>query len=61
MVARYKTAPARKHGAYSESILLPGEDPAAFKQMHADLIAELIPVGPLEDDIVLTIARHVWR
>jgi hypothetical protein len=61
MVTRYKPAPARKHGAYSESILLPGEDPAAFKRLHSDLIAEFAPIGALEDDIVLTIAQHVWR
>jgi hypothetical protein len=41
--------------------LLPGEDPAAFEKLHKGLIAELTPNGPLEEDIVSTIARLVWR
>lgn len=53
--------PALKHGAYSQSILLPGEDRAAFEQLHADLNVEFTPIGRLEEDIVLTIAQHVWR
>jgi hypothetical protein len=61
MDKRYPLHPALKHGAYSQSILLPGEDPAAFEQLHADLIAEFAPIGRLEEDIVLTIAQHVWR
>jgi hypothetical protein len=50
-----------KHAAYSTTALLPGEDPAAFKKLHQGLIAELIPNGPLEEDIVGTIAQLVWR
>jgi hypothetical protein len=53
--------PALKHGAFSGSALLPGEDPKAFKNLHDDLIAELLPVGPMEDDIVAKIARLIWR
>jgi hypothetical protein len=40
---------------------LPGEDPAAFKKLHANLIKELKPVGPLEEDIVTSVARLLWR
>jgi hypothetical protein len=29
--------------------------------LHRDLIAELAPTGPLEEDIVSTIARLLWR
>jgi len=61
MVKQSPVHPALKHGAYSQSILLPGEDPDAFEQLHADLIAEFAPIGRLEEDIVLTIAQHVWR
>ena len=61
MVKQSPVHPALKHGAYSQSILLPGEDLAAFEQLHADLIAEFAPIGRLEEDIVLTIAQHVWR
>jgi hypothetical protein len=41
--------------------ILPGEDPAAFKQLHRDLIAELVPNGALENSIVERIAELVWR
>ena len=52
---------ALKHGAFSATAILPGEDPAAFKEKHQKLIAELTPDGALEDDIVWTLARLVWR
>jgi hypothetical protein len=48
-------------GAFSATAILPGEDPTAFKELHQNIIAELAPVGALEDDIVWTIARLVWR
>jgi hypothetical protein len=32
-----------------------------FKELHQKVIAELSPVGPLEDDIVATITRLLWR
>jgi hypothetical protein len=56
-----KFHPALKHGAFSATAVLPGEDPAAFKELHQKLIAELAPIGALEDDIVATIARLLWR
>jgi hypothetical protein len=52
---------AFRHGAFSATAILPGEDPTAFKELHQNIIAELAPVGALEDDIVLTITRLVWR
>ena len=62
MVTRIKkNAPALKHGSYSATALLPGEDPAALKKLHDALIAEFSPVGALEEDIVASIARLVWR
>ena len=53
--------PALKHGAYSATAVLPGENRAEFEKLHRDLIAELTPSGALEDDIVMNIARLVWR
>jgi hypothetical protein len=53
--------PAVKHGAYSATAVLPGESRAEFEKLHRDLIAECAPSGVLEDDIVMTIARLVWR
>jgi hypothetical protein len=56
-----KVHPALKHAAYSATTLLPGEDPLAFKKLHRSLVAELMPVGPLEEDIVSQIAHLLWR
>jgi len=53
--------PALKHAGYSGTALLPGEDPAAFRKLHRDLFAELRPVGPLEEDIVGSVVRWIWR
>ena len=53
--------PALKHGAYSATAVLPGESRAAFEKLHRGLIAEFIPSGVLEDDIVMDMARLVWR
>ena len=61
VMSRKESHPALKHGAYSAMALLPGENPAEFKKLHERLIAELVPQGALEEDIVATIARLVWR
>ena len=53
--------PALKHGAYSATAVLPGESRAEFEKLHRDLMAEFTPSGALEDDIVMNIARLVWR
>lgn len=59
---RHKKQPgAFKHGGYSALGLLPGESPAEFEQLHKDLAEELAPRGPLEEDIVSTLARLLWR
>jgi hypothetical protein len=52
---------ALKHGGFAGTTILPGENKAAFNKLHDDLCAELGPNGPLEVDIVMTIARLVWR
>jgi len=56
-----KIHPALKHGGYAATAILPGENRADFEKLHQSLIAELAPVGALEDDIVATVARFVWR
>jgi hypothetical protein len=56
-----KLHPALKHGAYCATGILPGEDRAAFLELHRGLTAELDPDGPLEEEIVTTIARLTWR
>jgi hypothetical protein len=52
---------ALKHGGYSALGLLPGESPAEFEQLHKRVTEELAPSGPLEEDIVSTLARLLWR
>src|SRR4029077_18987968 len=52
---------ALKHGAYSTIGLLPGESPALFKKHQKVVLDEFRPNGPVELDIVLTIARLLWR
>jgi hypothetical protein len=54
-----KNHPALKHGGYAATAILPVENRADFEKLHQSLIAELAPVGALEDDIVATIARMV--
>ena len=56
-----KPQAAFKHGAYSATAVLPGEDEDAFRELHQKIIAELAPVGALEEDLVGTIARVLWR
>jgi hypothetical protein len=56
-----KIHPALKHGGYAATALLPGEDFAEFEELHDRLIADFVPTGPLEEDIVATIARLMWR
>jgi hypothetical protein len=58
MSVRFKNA--FKHGAYSATAVLP-EDEDAFRELHQKIIAELVPVGALEEDLVGTIARLLWR
>jgi hypothetical protein len=50
-----KQGKALKHGVYSTLGLLPGESPGK------DVIGEFRPNGPVEHDIVMTIARAVAK
>ena len=61
MHSRDRTPPALKHGAYSATAILPGESQAEFEKLHRDTIAEWTPSGVLENDIVMTITRLLWR
>jgi hypothetical protein len=56
-----KVHPALKHGFYAATAILPGENRAAFEELHRSVIADLTPDGPLEEDAVETIARLLWR
>ena len=61
MVDRVKKPSALKHGAYSTTAVLPGEDRAAYERLHRELAAELRPNGTFEDSVVADLARLIWR
>jgi hypothetical protein len=62
MVPKSQSLPrALKHAAYSATTLLPGENFAEFEGLHRRLVKEFEPDGPLEEDIVFSIARYSWR
>jgi hypothetical protein len=50
-----------KFGAETEFVILPGENPLEFEMLHGQVAEELSPDGPLEEDLVLTIAKCLWR
>ncbi len=52
---------ALTHGAFTEAVLLPSEDPKEFETLHAALVVEWNPEGPTEEDKVLSIAIGRWR
>ena len=56
-----KMHPALKHGGFAQTTVLEGEDPKEFEKLHRDLIAEFAPKGALEDHIIATMARLLWR
>jgi len=56
-----KLHPALKHAGYSATGILPGESAAEFEKVHRGVIKDLAPNGVIEDDIVATMARLLWR
>ena len=58
---RSKRPNAHKHGVFSATAILPGENEQEFEDLHAALIDEWKPDGATEEDAVLSIAKAVWR
>ena len=50
-----------KYGLYAETLILPGEDPAAFEALLDRLDAEHQPATPTEETFVSQIAMAIWR
>src|SRR6266567_4459800 len=50
-----------KYGLYAETLILPGEDPAAFEALLDRLDAEHQPATPTEQAFVSQIAMATWR
>ena len=52
---------ALKHGVFSNVGVLPGENGAEFQVLHQELKVEFKPSGPFEEDLVLDLAKCLWR
>ena len=52
---------ALKHAGYSATSILPGESAADFEKLHQALISEFNTTGALENEIVASLAHHLWR
>src|SRR5260221_12332599 len=50
-----------KYGLYAETLILPGEDPAAFETLLDRLDAEHQPATPTEEAFVSQIVMAAWR
>ena len=52
---------ALKHGAFSEVLILPGEDPEAFEKLKQRLFAEYNVSGCSEESTMTSIAKTMWQ
>jgi hypothetical protein len=52
---------ALKHGAFSEILILPGEDPQDYEKLKARLFAEYKVSGCSEEEIMTSIAIAFWQ
>jgi len=52
---------ALRHGVWSNTAVLPGEDPRQFERLYRGLVDEWCPSGPAEQDAVFTLAKCMWR
>jgi len=58
---KWRLPNAYKHGIFSRTTIVPGEDPEEFQTLYSDLIREWAPAGATEEDAVLSIAKAIWR
>jgi hypothetical protein len=56
-----KRADKVKYRPDTEFAILPGEDPREFESLFGQLASEHAPDGPVERDLVLTLAKCIWR
>lgn len=52
---------ALKHGAFSDILILPGEDPTKFEELKNGLFIEYKPSGISEEMTLLSIAKAMWQ
>src|SRR5438874_1507155 len=51
---------ATKHGLAGQTVVLPGEDLAAFEALHKRFFLDLRPQGILEEQCVETLTNKAW-
>jgi len=56
-----RAAHAARFVTETDFVILPGENPLKFEMLHARLVVELSPDGPLEEDLVWTITKCLFR
>ncbi len=52
---------AMKHGLLAADLVVRGEDPAEFTRVLENLVDELQPQGPLEEQLVERVGACMWR
>jgi len=58
---QWKRPNAQKHGVFSATPTIPGEEPREFQELHSAVIDEWQPSGPSEEDAVFSLADLMWR
>src|SRR5438128_1320890 len=51
----------KTHGVYSAMTILRGEDAEEYERLVSDLFKEWTPIGPSEEEAVITVAQCYWR
>jgi hypothetical protein len=52
---------ALKHGAFAKELVILGENKDDFDELHQSCVKELKPSGRMEEEVVLAIAKYMWR
>jgi hypothetical protein len=52
---------ALKHGAFAQELVILDENKNDFDELHKSCIKELKPAGGMEEEVVLAIAKYMWR
>ena len=52
---------ALKHGAFAKELVILHEDKNDFDELHQSCVQELKPSGQMEEEVVLAIAKYMWR
>lgn len=52
---------ALKTGAYTQALILPGESEQEFEELHAQLVQDYAPKGPIETNLVHQLAKQIWK